>query len=219
MTIRVLVVATAAIVRSGLVAMLTTDSTIIVVGTTADLDLLAADVDKFRPDLILLDLGNLVGGASVKENRASVWEKLASIQESQDPIGIVVTMADFEGLNLTAAMRSGVRGILPATSSESAVVAAVVAVAMGLVVIDPSAIELFYTAAKVAANPEIDLTPREIEVLVRLGAAMGNKSIAQSLHISEHTVKFHISSIFQKLGVSTRTEAVTMGVRLGLILL
>lgn len=58
-----------------------------------------------------------------------------------------------------------------------------------------------------------------LEVLEMLGSGMGNKAIAKHLQISEHTVKFHLSSIFQKLGVATRTEAVSLGVRLGLIML
>jgi two-component system, NarL family, response regulator YdfI len=211
MTIRVLIVATAAIVRSGLAAMLAGDPPITVVGTTADLERLGADVDRLRPDLILLDLGNA--------HRPSVWEKLLAIQEAHDPIGIVVTVADFDDLDINAALRAGVRGILPDTSTETELVAAVVAVAMGLVVLAPDAIELFSTPATAATSPGFSLTPREIEVLTRLGSGLGNKAIAHSLHISEHTVKFHISSIFQKLGVSTRTEAVTVGVRLGLILL
>jgi two-component system, NarL family, response regulator YdfI len=211
MTIRVLVVATAAIVRSGLAAMLNPDRTITVVGTIADLELLGMDVDRSRPDVILLDLGNL--------DRPFVWEKLLSIQEAQDPISIVLTVVDFDNLDINTAIRAGVRGILPDTSTESELVAAVVAVSTGLVVLDLGAIELFYAPEKVSLNPGFSLTPREIEVLMRLGSGLGNKSIAQSLHISEHTVKFHISSIFQKLGVSTRTEAVTVGVRLGLILL
>jgi DNA-binding NarL/FixJ family response regulator len=68
-------------------------------------------------------------------------------------------------------------------------------------------------------DPLQALTPREIEVLQMLGSGLGNKAIAKKLNISEHTVKFHISSIFQKLDVSTRTEAATVGVRLGLIML
>jgi two-component system, NarL family, response regulator YdfI len=68
-------------------------------------------------------------------------------------------------------------------------------------------------------DPELGLTPREIEVLVRLSSGLGNRAIAQALQISEHTVKFHISSIFQKLDVSTRTEAVARGIRSGAILL
>ncbi len=62
-----------------------------------------------------------------------------------------------------------------------------------------------------------DLTLREVEVLRLLADGSGNKEIASHLGISEHTVKFHISSILGKLGVSTRTEAVTTGIRRGLI--
>jgi DNA-binding NarL/FixJ family response regulator len=64
-----------------------------------------------------------------------------------------------------------------------------------------------------------ELTAREIEVLRMLAEGFANKEIASRLGISDHTVKFHISSILAKLGASTRTEAVTLGVRKGLILL
>ncbi len=63
------------------------------------------------------------------------------------------------------------------------------------------------------------LTPREVEVLGMLAEGLGNKEIASCLMISEHTVKFHVSSIFAKLGASSRTEAVTQGIRRGLIML
>jgi len=61
------------------------------------------------------------------------------------------------------------------------------------------------------------LTPREMEILRLIADGEGNKSIAYLLQISEHTVKFHISSIFQKLHVSSRTEAVNAGIKHGLI--
>jgi two-component system, NarL family, response regulator YdfI len=61
------------------------------------------------------------------------------------------------------------------------------------------------------------LTPREMEILRLIADGEGNKSIAYLLQISEHTVKFHISSIFQKLHVSSRTEAVNAGIKNGLI--
>ncbi|MBD0364164.1 MAG: response regulator transcription factor, partial [Coleofasciculus sp. C3-bin4] len=63
------------------------------------------------------------------------------------------------------------------------------------------------------------LTPREIEVLGMLALGLSNKTIAKRLGISDHTVKFHVSSIFTKLNASTRTEAVAVGARLGLIML
>jgi two-component system, NarL family, response regulator YdfI len=62
------------------------------------------------------------------------------------------------------------------------------------------------------------LTRRETEILRMIAEGLGNKQIAWQLKISEHTVKFHISSIFNKLDVSSRTEAVTAGIRRGLIL-
>jgi NarL family two-component system response regulator YdfI len=68
------------------------------------------------------------------------------------------------------------------------------------------------------AAPE-DLTPREIEVLRMLAEGFGNREMASRLGISDHTVKFHVSSILDKLGAASRTEAVTLGIRMGLILL
>src|SRR5262249_22163099 len=77
---------------------------------------------------------------------------------------------------------------------------------------------LFFPAAHLA-RPREALTPREVKVLAMVAEGLSNKTIARRLGISEHTVKFHVSSIFAKLGVSSRTEAVTLGVRRGLIML
>jgi NarL family two-component system response regulator YdfI len=66
---------------------------------------------------------------------------------------------------------------------------------------------------------EEHLTPRELEVLDVLAEGLSNRAIAARLQISEHTVKFHISSIFAKLGAENRTDAVLRGVRRGLITL
>jgi len=71
------------------------------------------------------------------------------------------------------------------------------------------------------AEPQLyeALTPRELEVLEALAQGMSNRAIAAQLAISEHTVKFHVSSIFGKLSAENRTDAVRRGVRLGLIAL
>ena len=68
-------------------------------------------------------------------------------------------------------------------------------------------------------GPAEKLTDRELEVLELLAEGVGNREIAARLGVSEHTVKFHISSILGKLGAESRTEAVTLGVRKGLIVL
>ena len=66
-------------------------------------------------------------------------------------------------------------------------------------------------------RPVESLTPRELDVLVLLADGVGNREIASRLEISEHTVKFHLSAIFGKLGASTRTDAVRRALRSGLI--
>jgi NarL family two-component system response regulator YdfI len=67
--------------------------------------------------------------------------------------------------------------------------------------------------------PPVALTPREIEVLRLLADGASNKLIAHKLGISDHTVKFHVTSILSKLNAGTRTEAVTLGIRMGLVYL
>lgn len=214
--IRVLVVAASPVVRAGLSAVLTTNSKLIVVGTASDLDNLGGELEQLQPDVVLLDLGN--------NFQPSLWEKLLSLQQ-QEPFVCLVLVDELDRIDLEAGLRGGVRGILPQTSTESEITAAVEAVAFGLMVLHPDAMEsvLAFKSSnereKIVATPVQTLTPREIEVLEMLGAGVGNKAIAKRLQISEHTVKFHVSSIFQKLGVSTRTEAVAVGVRLGLIML
>ena len=95
--------------------------------------------------------------------------------------------------------------------------AAISAVAQGLIVLPkPLSRQLLQEPAAVEEPPE-PLTARESEVLALLGRGLSNKLIARELHISEHTVKFHVSSLYTKLGVTNRAEAVSQGARYGLI--
>ena len=81
----------------------------------------------------------------------------------------------------------------------------------------PSALNGLRRDRLVSAELVEQLTKRELEVLELVANGLPNREIAHALSISEHTVKFHLASIFGKLGVSTRTEAVQRGVRLGVI--
>jgi len=116
--------------------------------------------------------------------------------------------------------RLGVRALLPPDASSSEIVAAVEAAAAGLAVIEPSELESLIgePAVQPVAEPG-PLTARELEVLRMLADGAANKTIAWQLQISEHTVKFHVAQILAKLNAGTRTEAVTLGIRKGLILL
>ena len=97
------------------------------------------------------------------------------------------------------------------------------AAAAGLIVLHHESTAAILPLLSAAARPiptagGETLTPREIEVLGMLAEGEGNKQIARRLGISEHTVKFHVGSILAKLGAATRTEAVTLGLRGGLIM-
>src|SRR6266705_5200010 len=98
-------------------------------------------------------------------------------------------------------------GVLSRDAGASQIDAAIRAVAAGLVVRLPEAMDTGFGAMR-EADAHALLTPRELEVLAALAEGMTNKAIARRLNISLHTVKFHVESVFRKLGARTRTEAV-----------
>ena len=113
-------------------------------------------------------------------------------------------------------------GIIPPDAPSPELQSAVLSVAQGLVVLSvPVAERLFSSPAAVNAldRSPLDepLTARESEVLDLLSQGLSNKLIARKLNLSEHTVKFHVSSIYTKLGAASRTDAVNKGARHGLI--
>ena len=120
----------------------------------------------------------------------------------------------------TAALRAGVRAVLPPDASAAEILAAIQAAAAGMAMLDPAELEGLITKGNpVVAETATPLTGRELEVLHMLADGAANKAIAWKLGISEHTVKFHVAQILAKLNAGTRTEAVTLGIRRGLILL
>ena len=108
-------------------------------------------------------------------------------------------------------------GIVPSDAPTEELGAAVAAAAQGLTVLPKALAEQLLAEPAVAEELSEPPTVREREVLGLLGQGFSNKMIARELHISEHTVKFHISSLYVKLGVSNRAEAVSRGARHGLI--
>jgi DNA-binding NarL/FixJ family response regulator len=113
-----------------------------------------------------------------------------------------------------------IRAWLPINSSASELVAAIIAAANELVVLTQSQVSEWLGSPRSAhANGfEIEaLTPRELQVLRMLADGLGNKEIAGQLNISDHTAKFHVAQILAKLRASSRTEAVSIGIRRGLV--
>ncbi len=124
----------------------------------------------------------------------------------------LVVLSDDEELPATLrAFRSGI-ALLPSSASADQIIAATEAAAAGLLVMHAE-----HAGALEAGANEDPLTQREREVLQMLAAGLGNKEIASRLHISDHTAKFHVSQILAKLGAASRTEAVSIGMRRGLV--
>ena len=116
------------------------------------------------------------------------------------------------------------RGVLPMWATAREIQTAIEAAASGLLVFHPDMAEHLAKTSDTAprasgASLWQQLSPRESEILNLLAAGLGNKEIALRLKISDHTVKFHVTSIFNKLSASSRTEAVAVGIRRGLIVL
>lgn len=108
-------------------------------------------------------------------------------------------------------------GLISPDAPPEELSAAIVAVVQGLVVLPRTLTGRLLRGHEAVEELAEPLTTREREVLGLLGRGLSNKMIARELRISEHTVKFHVSSIYAKLGAASRTEAVGLGARLGLI--
>lgn len=211
---RVLVAANSVVTRAGLQALIITNPALTVVGNSSSVATLAQQVEALRPDVVLLEL----------DGSEPLPETLLALDAGLYDFAVLILIDDPQGNRTTEALRSDIQGILPLEATADEIVAAVEAVAAGLVVLHPDLVDSLIPAAPSATrvlptDPNQALTPREIEVLGMLAEGLGNKTIARYLSISEHTVKFHVSSIFTKLNASSRTEAVTLGARQGLIML
>jgi NarL family two-component system response regulator YdfI len=134
--------------------------------------------------------------------------------------GVLLLAADPSAAWTAQARRSGVRAVLRSDSTAEELAAAIAAARAGLVVLHPEALKgaRQARAAESRGGPAA-LTPREHEILEMIAEGMSNRTIANRLRISSQTVKFHVASILAKLGAASRTEAVTFGVRQGLIAL
>jgi len=170
-----------------------------------------AHCEELQPDVVLLE----------SPADESVSLAIESSDGSVDAALIILT-DDTKKFLTKSALRSGVRAILPREVKPEEIFAAIRACSSGLVVLHRDALDSLLPV-DAESQPELDssdqiLTPREIAVLRMIADGLGNKEIASKLKISDHTVKFHISSIFAKLGAANRAEAVTLGIRLGVIM-
>jgi DNA-binding NarL/FixJ family response regulator len=225
--ISVQIVSASAMVRAGLATLVNADERFKVSGSFSTGAGAADEMENSLvkpPDVIIAELADAPG-----DDLTELTKTLEETEVSSAPV--VALLPDLEPELIANLLRSGVRAVLPRTATGEEILAALEAAAAGLVVIHRDAlgaIEEMRTTAREAKHesPVIDgdllsesLTPREREVLGMIAEGLSNKEIAWRLQISEHTAKFHVSSILAKLDASSRTEAVTQGLRRGLILM
>jgi two-component system, NarL family, response regulator YdfI len=202
--IQLLIAAPAAVMRAGLEALIASQPGLALVAKPVDiLDLEEAIVEN-RPDVVVM-----FGTSSIDADHIPA-----------DAPPIVVITDDRDGEWIRDRFGGPIRAVLPGDAFPEEILAAIESVAVGLAVARPADLRSLTLGSRPRARlekGERSLSPREIEVLRMIADGLGNKSIAFRLGISDHTVKFHVASIMGKLGASSRTEAVTEGLRRGLI--
>jgi NarL family two-component system response regulator YdfI len=206
------VAAASAVRRAALESVVRSASGLTLAGSITSLAALRAQFRELHPDVLVVDLDS------------SHAQFLNDVRALPSPAAIVALLPEPEATWSALALRAGVRAILEREAEPEEIVAAIHAAHLGTITLDPE-LALDLASHVRADSPDApaqavgDLTAREIEVLRMLAEGLGNKQIASRLGVTDHTIKFHISSILGKLGASTRTEAVTMGIRMGLIAL
>lgn len=205
MTITVVLVDDHAVLRSALEKYLVGEKDIEVVGTASDGAAAVELVRQTHPDVVLMDL-QMPGMDGVTATRLIV-------EEGGTDVLVLTSFSDSE--RIVAALDAGAVGYLLKDAEPEDVVEGVRSVSRGESPIHPRAARQLLGARPAPPTP-VDLSPREIEVLVLVRQGLANKQIARRLGISDRTVKSHLTSVFNRIGVSDRTQAAVWAERRGL---
>jgi DNA-binding NarL/FixJ family response regulator len=203
--IRVVVVDDHELVRAGLVELLGAADDIEVVATAADGDGALATVSEHRPEVVLMDL-SMPGVGGIEATR--------SILADQPGLRVVALTSSSASSEVLAALDAGAIGYLLKDASPGELRDGIRAAARGESPLSPKAARAVIAARDVGQDAP-ELSAREREVLSCVAEGLPNKRIARRLEISEKTVKAHLTSIFQQIGVSDRTQAALWATRHG----
>ena len=210
--IRIVVVDDHAVVRQGICHLLQKEPDLEVIGEAGDGEVAVKIIEQLRPDVAIIDI------AMPKLNGIEVTRR---VKPRCPSTAILILTAYDDDEYISTLLEAGAAGYLLKGVDSREVVEAVRAVHTGESVLDPAiARKVFSQYASTTAKagkekPAPELSEREIEVLKRAAKGMSNKDIAGELSISMRTVQGHLASIFNKLGVGSRTEAVFQAVKRG----
>lgn len=212
--IRVIVADDHPIVRSGIAALLALADDIDVVAEAASGAEAVALAQEHRPDLVLMDLRMPVADGPEIDGAAAT----ALIIESVPGTRVLILTTYETDDHILGAIEAGASGYLLKAAPQEEILAGVRSVVGGQTVLAPAiAAKLVSRMRQDASPPRPRLSARELEVLRLVAAGNSNPVIAKRLFISEATVKTHLLHVFEKLGVSDRTRAVTLALELGLL--
>ncbi len=206
--IRVLIVDDHEMVRRGLSLFLRSFEDLELVGEATNGEEALKVCEDTKPDVILMDIV-MPGGNGIEATRA--------IKEKYPHIYIVALTSSSDMSSVTAAIQAGATSYLLKNISDDQLANAIRAAKQGQRVLSPEATQALINAATRPTEPNYRLTGREIEVLKLMVQGLNNPEIAEKLYVSRSTVKYHISSIFAKLNVTNRSEAIALALRHGLI--
>jgi two-component system, NarL family, response regulator LiaR len=202
--IRVLLVDDHAVVRSGLGAVLLSYDDMELVGEAGNGEEAVRLCEKLQPDVVLMDLMMpVMDGVSATAAIRKQWPK----------INIIALTSFKEKEMVEGALKAGAMSYLLKNVSAGELVTAIKGAVSGQSRLSPEAAQVLIQDIKEPPAPTYDLTDREKEILVLMVEGLPNTAIAERLVVSQSTVKFHVSNVLSKLGVTSRTEAVAMALK------
>ncbi|HEX2173230.1 MAG TPA: response regulator transcription factor [Dehalococcoidia bacterium] len=206
--IRVAVVDDHPVVREGIVAVLEDEPDFEVVGTAGSAAEAIALIDRVRPDVVLLDLE-----LPDRDGAAVIPDLIAAVPS----VRVLVFTAYDTDERVLGAIRAGARGYLLKGAGADEIARGIRVVHAGGSQLEPRAAARLVAAVGEPRRAGDRLSDREREVLRLIAEGQSTKQIARTLSIAERTVKFHVASIFQKLGADNRAQAVALAVQRGLL--
>jgi DNA-binding NarL/FixJ family response regulator len=214
--IRVLLVDDEALVREGLRLVLEAEPGLEVVGEAADGDAAVREARRLQPDVVLMDV-RMPGSDGISATRRLAGEGRPG------PRVLVLTTFDLDA-HVYEALRAGASGFLLKSAPRRQLVHAVRSVAEGEALLDAALVrrlveDFVQRPPPAAGRPAAlrGLTDREVEVLALVARGRANREIAADLHLGESTVKTHVGSVFAKLGLRDRAQAVVLAYECGLV--
>lgn len=215
--IKVLIVDDHTLFRRGIAAVLSNQEELEVIGEASDGLEAIEKAKELSPELILMDLNM---------PRCTGLEAIQALQAERPEINVLVLTVSETEEDLFAAIKYGARGYLLKKSEPEELIHAITSIAQGGVIISPLMATKLLTEfkdlssgieKKPPAAQDSDLTPRESEVLQLVAQGATNKEIADSLFISENTVKTHLQNIMEKLHLANRSQAAAYAIKKGLV--